>query len=134
MKMCPICKMTSDEENVCPFCQVTITYEPCVDSNKEKLKLNKYLFLYFLKNSWFSLLCLIGVVANIAFNLQKFNYIFVLSVCLCLFSLFISIFQRVLIKKLKKYYTEKHANYYIIISKMTIALLSLIISSLFWLT
>lgn len=134
MKKCPVCKMTSDEENVCPFCQATITYESCVDSNKEKLKLNKYLFLYSLKNSWFSLLCLIGAGVNIAFNSQEFNYIFVLSACLCLLSFFISIFQRAFIKRLKKYYTEKHAIYYIIISKMAIALLSLIISSLLWIS
>lgn len=49
MKKCPICEMTVKADMACPICQTTLTYEPEVSGHFEKKKLNKYLFVYFLK-------------------------------------------------------------------------------------
>lgn len=62
MKVCPTCKMTVKDEGECRFCHTSITYEPDVNSDREQYVFNKYLLLYLLKHSWFSLFCLIIVL------------------------------------------------------------------------
>ena len=59
MKKCPTCRMIVNEPYECPYCQTTLTYEEPVMTNREKLRCNRYFWLYQLKNCWFSLLCVI---------------------------------------------------------------------------
>lgn len=72
MKVCPKCHMTVDAEGECPFCYTTLTYEPTVHSDKEHYVLNKYLVGHLLKQSWFSLLCLIVVALKLALTQETF--------------------------------------------------------------
>lgn len=59
MKECPTCRMIVDEPYECPYCQTTLTYENPVMTDREKLRCNRYFWLFQLKNCWFSLLCLL---------------------------------------------------------------------------
>ena len=58
MKKCPNCQMIVNEPYECPYCQTTLTYEAPVMTDREKLRCNRYFWLFQLKNCWFSLLCL----------------------------------------------------------------------------
>ena len=98
MKNCPICQMTVDVDNECPFCGTSLTYEPNCDAAREKIVWNKYYVLYMAKNIWFSLLCsLIGVVRLMIVRPPMSELLVVAIVCVFV-SLLIALFQRPLSK------------------------------------
>ena len=98
MKNCPICQMTVDVDNECPFCGTSLTYEPNCDAAREKIVWNKYYLLYMAKNIWFSLLCsLIGVVRLMIARPPMSELLVVAIVCVFV-SLLIALFQRPLSK------------------------------------
>lgn len=98
MKQCPLCKSIVTDESECPICGNTITYEPPVMADKELVVWNKYSFMYYLKNMWFSVLsCIIGLVVCIATK-PDMSYLFFAGVLCALVSLFISVFHRYLVK------------------------------------
>ena len=111
MKKCPLCKMIVDAEYECPICYTTITYEPDVESDREKYVCNKYFILYLIRKGWFSILCLIFVVFRI-FSVQTH------SIPCCILSLFCvilclveSIFDRHLAKYIQWKYSEEYSEY-----------------------
>ena len=134
MKICPTCKMTIDSENECPICYTTITYEPTVSADKEKYVYNKYFLGYMIKNLWFSVLCLLVVIARLIVKHQFVPH-FLLYYCLIALAICISIlisffkrkFSRFWQRKYSKEYSEYYANYSIIISGVIAVLLAFLI-------
>ena len=111
MKVCPKCKMTVDANTACPICHTTITYEPDCDSDREKYILNRYFLWYMLKQTWFSLLCLL-IVAVRQFTVQaEFNESRLISVFFVVISLVCSIFQRKIAKYMQWKYSKEHSTF-----------------------
>ncbi len=94
MKQCPTCKMTVNEENECPICSTTLTYEPTVNAEKEHIIFNKYYWIYFGKTTWFSLLCSIVCIVRMAIVRPQISPLLLGMVGLLLISIVVSIFQR----------------------------------------
>jgi len=96
MKQCPTCKMTVDEKNECPICGTTLTYEPTVNAEKEQIIFNKYYWIYFVKTTWFPLLCSILCIVRTAIVRPQISPILLGMAGLLLISIVVSIFQRYL--------------------------------------
>ena len=109
MKVCPKCHMTVDAQGECPFCYTTLTYEPTVHSDKERYVLNKYLLLYLLKQSWFSLLCLIVVALKVALTQRAFTTYHLLPLLFLVVSLQFSILGRSIARDIQWKYSESYA-------------------------
>ena len=111
MKVCPLCKSTVDEPYSCPICHTTLTYEPDCYSHREKFVFNKYFVLYLAGKCWFSVLCLLIVLARMlivrtaALEMLKF------CVPFAVISLGISLFERQLVRLNLWRYTEVYATY-----------------------
>lgn len=110
MKQCPTCKMTVDEKNECPICGATLTYEPIVIAEKEHIIFNKYYWMYFVKTTWFSLLCSIVCIVRAAIVRPQISPLLLGMVGLLLISIVVSIFQRKLPDLIRWKY--KHMGYY----------------------
>ncbi len=132
MKICPICKMTVDADNECPFCGNTITYEPAGDSKREKLKFNKYLLLYLLKHCWFSVACLITVIVRLIVKQPKMDLYFILIIFLTACSIIISLFERKLISYAQWKYSPNYAVYAVHISKLLFGIAAVVFSFVMW--
>ena len=128
MKKCPNCKMIVDADNECPFCYNTITYEEEVPSDKEKYVFNKYFVWYLIKQSWFSMLCLIIVVIRL-FCIRNTLDSFVLFpiVCLCV-SLIGSLFGRKITKYMQWKYAEGYSEFRTVSIKYITGVLSILFS------
>ncbi len=109
MKKCPTCKMIVDADSECPFCYTTITYEPIVYSDNEKYVYNKYFILHLIKQSWFSMLCLIFVVVRILLVQRHSILLCVFSVLFALLSLVYSIYQRKITKYIQWKYSKEYS-------------------------
>ena len=116
MKKCNVCGCIVDEISVCPICDNTITYEqPCM-ADKEHFVFSKYYLFYLLKNSWFSIICLIyGIVTAIIFRHNLNALIAPAALCLAL-SLYLSVFERQYARairwKYNKEYSLQHTLFY----------------------
>ncbi len=132
MKNCPACKMTVDDESECPFCQTTLTYEPTVESDKEKLKFNKYLLFYLLKHGWYSLACLITVIVRLIVTKPKIDTYFFLILFFTVCSIMISLFERKLAKYAQWKYSEKYSAYVVYTTKLLFGLIAVIFSFIMW--
>jgi hypothetical protein len=94
MKQCPTCKMTVNAKNECPICHTTLTYEPCVIAEKEHIIFNRFYWIYFVKTTWFSLLCSIVCIIRAAIVRPPISPLLLGMVGLLLISIVVSIFQR----------------------------------------
>ena len=110
MKQCPTCKMTVNAKNECPICSTTLTYEPTVNSEKEHIIFNKYYWMYFVKTTWFSLLCSIVCIVRAAIVRPQISPLLLGMVGLLLISIVVAIFQRKLPDLIRWKY--KHMGYY----------------------
>lgn len=92
MKKCPTCGMIVREPYECPYCQTTLTYEAPVMTDREKLRCNRYFWLFQLKNCWFSLLCVIITAVTVLlaepYTMQVHVPLFILCVILLLEAFF----------------------------------------------
>ena len=127
MKICPRCKMQIDAENECPMCYTTITYEPKVCGEKEKYIFNKYFISHLIKNSWYSLLCFIIVFIRFVTKPHFSVYFVYIAFSLCI-SIFISLFQRKISKKLQWKYSEGYCEYAVIYTKIVSGGLAVLLS------
>lgn len=132
MKKCPVCQMTVDAESECPFCQTTLTYEPTKESDKEKLKFNKYLIYYLLKHSWYSLACLITVIVRLIVTKPKIDIYFFLILFFTVCSSMISLFERKLAKYVQWKYSEKYSVYVVYTTKLLLGLIAVVFSFIMW--
>ena len=96
MKQCPTCKMTVDENNECPICGATLTYEPTVNAEKEHIILNRYYWMYFVKTAWFSILCSIVCIVRVTIVRPQISPLLLGMAGLLLISIAVSVFQRTL--------------------------------------
>ncbi|MBR6533371.1 MAG: hypothetical protein IKT44_02965 [Clostridia bacterium] len=114
MKKCPNCEMVVNADNECPFCYTTLTYESNVSSDKEKYVLNKYFIWYLIKQSWFSVLCLIVVVLRLIHIRNAIDYFLIFPIVFICFSLVFSFLGRKITKivqwKYSKGYSEFRTN------------------------
>ena len=128
MKKCPNCKMTVDADTECPFCYTTITNEPTCDRKKEKYILNRYFVSYLLKQSWFSMLCLIIVVIRL-FCIRNSLDSFVLFPIVCLLvSLIGSLFGRKITKNMQWKYSEGYSEFRTVSIKYITGVLAILFS------
>ena len=111
MKKCPNCKMTVDADNECPFCYTTITYEPVVFCDKENYVWNKYFVRYWVKKSWFPLLCFGIVLLRSIFINTEFPHSFLLSYLLVGTSLLLSLFERKIASRMQWKYSEGYSKF-----------------------
>lgn len=132
MKSCPTCKMTVDADNECPICQATLTYEPSLDSNKEKLKLNRYLFFYLFKNLWLSVACIIAISVKMILAKPVIDRYFVCVSVLALLSLLESVFRRKAVKFSLRFLRQTYAEFTLRTFKITCALAAVIIAFFIW--
>ena len=128
MKVCPNCKMTVDAENECPFCYTTITYEPISNSDNEKYVFNKYFFGYMIKQSWFSMLCLIIVILRMFFIKTQFNFFFLMPILFAVISLVFSFFQRKIIKNAQWKYSKNYSEFRVVGVKIVTGILAVLFS------
>ena len=108
MKKCPVCKSIVSADSECPICQTTITYEPPVMEEKERIGWNKHSCLYLLKNMWFSLLCCIIVTVVYLASKPEIDYLFCMAIFCAVISLCASIFHRKLASYMKRRYTDEY--------------------------
>lgn len=117
MKKCPVCKSIVDEEFECPICQATLTYEPSCAGSREKYAANKYFLQYMVKQSVFSLVCLL-IVLLFTFLTNDFSFrLCIVAWILAIISVLISVFQRKMIKWLQWKYNEDYAHFRVVASK-----------------
>lgn len=126
MKKCPTCQMTVDEENECPFCDSNLVYEPTVPNEKEHLIFNRYYLAYILKNSWFSLACILIGIIKVVLTRPAFSWLLFLAFFLALVSLSASVFQRRLANKLKKIFSEDYIPFEIGFEKYILGAVALV--------
>lgn len=111
MKKCPLCKMIVDAEYECPICYTSITYEPDVESDREKYVCNKYFAWYIIRQGWFSMLCFIFVIFRI-FSVQTHSIPCCILAFICaIVSLLESFFERQIAKRIQWYYSEEISVY-----------------------
>mgnify|MGYP003306994912 CR=1 FL=1 len=108
MKRCNLCHSIVDEENECPVCHNTLTYEPICHEREEHFVWNKYYVAYLAKNVWFSLICcMMGLLKVIIARPQLNALLFAAGTC-ALISLTVSVFQRTLSKTMTWKYCEEY--------------------------
>ena len=132
MKKCPICKMIVDSENECPFCQTSLAYEPTAESDREKLKFNKYILAYLLKHCWFSLTCLITIIIRLSIVKPNFDTYFFLIIFFTLCSIIISAFERKVIKYSQRKYSPEYSVYAVYTVKLLFGIIAVIFSFVMW--
>ncbi len=94
LKKCPRCGMIVDEKNECPICYETITYESTVMVEKEKFIYNRFYFKYLVRNSWFSVTCLlIGLLVLIILQPPMIPFIYA-GIFFLVLSVVYSLFER----------------------------------------
>jgi len=128
MKVCPNCKMTVDAESECPFCYTTLTYEPVSNSVNEKYVFNQYFVLYLVKQSWFSILCLIIVLIRMLCIKTEFNPFCVIPFLSVGISLLFSFFQREITKYMQWKYSEEYSSFRVAIAKIATGMLAVLFS------
>ncbi len=128
MKKCPNCEMIVDADNECPFCYTTITYEPIVNADSEKYVYNEYFIWYLIKQSWFSLLCLIFVVFKILCVQMRSIPLCIFSVLLAVLSLVYSIYQRKITKYLQWKYSKEYSKFKSSEAKIMLGILAVLFS------
>lgn len=128
MKKCPTCGSTVQAENECPICAASLTYESSVAGEKEKLVLGKYFALYLLKNTWFSLVCLIVAVFRMIIAAPSLNVTLGLSILFASLSLVIALFQRSLIRLYQRFLTERYAIFRVTFRKIIFGLIAVVLS------
>ena len=127
MKKCPTCQMIVDADNECPFCATTLTYEPKCEAESERLVWNKYLLIYIVKNTWFSLTCcIVGLVKILIARPQISVLLFSAGAC-ALISLIVSIFQRHFSKTMTWKYSEDYIPFKISMWKYLLGGISIIL-------
>lgn len=94
MKKCPTCQMIVREPYECPYCQTTLTYEDPVMTDREKLRCNRYFWLFQLKNCWFSLLCVIVTAVTMLLAEPYAVQVHIALLVLCTILLLEAFFQR----------------------------------------
>ena len=94
MKKCPTCQMIVREPYECPYCQTTLTYEDPVMTDREKLRCNRYFWLFQLKNCWFSLLCVIVTAVTMLLAEPYAALVHTALFVLCVLLLLAAFFQR----------------------------------------
>lgn len=127
MKKCPTCQMIVDADNECPFCATTLTYEPKCEAERERLVWNKYLLIYIVKNTWFSLICcIVGLLKLLIARPQISVLLFSAGTC-AIISLIASIFQRNFCKTMTWKYSEEYLPFKIGIWKYLLGGISIIL-------
>lgn len=127
MKKCPTCQMIVDADNECPFCATTLTYEPKCEAESERLVWNKYLLIYIVKNTWFSLICcIVGLLKLLIARPQISVLLFSAGTC-AIISLIASIFQRNFCKTMTWKYSEEYMPFKIGIWKYLLGGISIIL-------
>ncbi len=121
MKKCDKCQMTVDAEQVCPYCKNDITLAEFFES-KEKIVLNKYYFLYLVKQLWCSVL-----VTPIIIYLLMTNYVYDMKYVYTVYGIlilgyFYGFFERPFLRFYQKYFSSSYIgsfNYRVEKSKIT---------------
>ena len=131
MKICPVCKMTVNADSECPICHSTITYEPDVDSEKEKYVFNKHLVIYLLNKCFFSAICLLFSVITLFFINSKFHLIFLLPTIFAVISFLFSLFDRRLINYIQWKYSKEYSEVVVDWERYGSGVLSIVISIMF---
>ena len=128
MKKCPNCKMIVDADNECPFCYTTITYEPIVNADKEKYVFNKYFIWHLIKQSWFSLLCLIVVILRFVIVKPELDYFLLFPIVFIFISLQFSFFGRKITKVMQWKYSEEYSEFRMVGIKVLTGFLAVLFS------
>ena len=108
MKKCNICHAIVDDENECPVCQNTLTYEPVCHETEEHFVWNKYYVAYLAKNTWFSLICCMVGLLKVIIARPQFNALLFTAGACAIISLIVSIFQRILCKTMTWKYSKEY--------------------------
>ncbi len=126
MKQCPHCRMTVDATDACPICLTTLTYEPTVSAEREKLVFNRFLLLYLLRHMWFSLLCTLAVLIRLLFVQPTTMQLYRCGAVLLILSLITALFERKFVQWSQWKYSEKYAHYSVGMTKYLSAILGMV--------
>lgn len=132
MKKCPTCQSIVDDDTECKICGTTLTYEPFIDSDKEKLKPNHYLYFFLAKKLSFSMVCLI-LVAVLEGNSGTFNKLSAAGIALSVLSFLFAIFEERLILKNRRMYSAEYAAFRIKSTKFVCGIIAVILAFLVFL-
>lgn len=132
MKTCPNCKMTVNADSECPFCHTTITYEPTVNSEKEKYVFNKYFVWHIVKQCGFSFACLIAVLIRMILKKPTFDkYSLIIFACISV-SVIFSLFQKKLCAYFQWKYSAEYSLFRSIVIKLFFGAAAVLFSFIIW--
>ena len=132
MKTCPNCKMTVNADSECPFCHTTITYEPIVNSEREKYVFNKYLVWHIVKQCGFSFACLIAVLLRMIIKKPTFDkYSIILLACISV-SVIFSLFERKISTHYQWKYSADYSLFRAIAIKLFFGAVAVLFSFIMW--
>ena len=132
MKTCPNCKMTVSADSECPFWHTSITYEPTVNSDKEKYVLNKYLIWHIVKQCGFSFICFIAVLIRMILRKPIFDkYSLIIIVCISV-SVIFSLFQRKISTYSQWKYSAEYALFRVVGLKILFGAVAVLFSFIMW--
>ena len=129
MKHCPVCRCTVNEDNECPICGTTLTYEPTdFDAERERFVMSRHLALYLFGKAWFSCLCAVIAVYELISSGVGFSYITAVIIMMIDYALFSSFFYRLDIRLLQRIWSGKYAYYKNLISRYVVPATAVILS------
>lgn len=109
MKQCPTCRMTVREENECPFCHTTLTFEPSSPSEKEHIVYNKFYWTYLAKTAWFPVVCTVFCAVRTLIARPEMSQMLLYMLLFAAASLLVSLTQRATVRALRRKYSEDYS-------------------------
>lgn len=109
MKQCPTCRMTVRGENACPFCHTTLTFEPNVPAEREKIVFNRYYWLYLAKTAWFSVVCAVFCAVRALVVRPEMSQMLLYMLLFAAASLIVSLAQRAAVRVMRWKYSEDYS-------------------------
>jgi hypothetical protein len=126
MKKCNVCGCIVDEKSVCPICDNTITYEqPCM-ADKEHFVFSKYYLIYLLKNTWFSIICLIYIIATAIIFRHSLNALMATAAFCTALSLYLSVFERQYARAIRWRFNKEYSRQYTSLYKYLLGICAIV--------
>ncbi len=132
MKICPKCKMITEEINECPICKGSLTFEENVEAEKEKIRFNRYYLFYLLKSCLFTLACAVAVIIKMIISKPALDYSYAIVFGVLLLSLTGSLFKRTFIRLNYYVCNERYSRRTVDLSIILSGIISVILAFAMW--
>ena len=126
MKKCNVCGCIVDEKSECPICGNTLTYEPPCMVDKEHFVFSKHYLIYLLRNTWFSIACLIYGIVTAIICRNNLNILMAPAALCTVISLILSVFERQYASKIRWRFTKEYSFTYTKLYKYIMGIVAII--------